>query len=117
MTRSPDWSPDGSKIVFHAGGFGSGGIWVMNADGSGQHQLSGCGPTDPSPCAAGDDWGPTWSPDGRKIVFLRDLQALGIADRPVFVMNADGSGQHRITTAPIIPGVPAWQPRGVSKGG
>ena len=41
----PDWSPDGSKIVFHAGGFGSGGIWVMNADGSGQHQLSGCGPT------------------------------------------------------------------------
>ena len=113
----PDWSPDGSKIVFHAGGFGSGGIWVMNADGSDQHQLSGCGPAEATPCATGDDWGPTWSPDGRKIVFLRDLQALGTADRPIMVMNADGSGQHRITTAPILCGVPAWQPRGASQGG
>jgi len=124
LTSSPvphdqvaDWSPDGSRIVFHAGGFGSGGIWVMNADGSDQHQVSGCGSTDPSPCAAGDDWGPTWSPDGRKIVFLRDLQALGTADRPIMVMNADGGGQHRITTAPILCGVPAWQPRGASQGG
>ena len=113
----PDWSPDGSKIVFHAGGFGSGGIWVMNADGSHQHQISGCQAADASPCATGDDWGPTWSPDGRKIVFLRDLQALGTADRPIIVMNADGSGQHRITTAPILCGVPAWQPRGASQGG
>ena len=44
----------------------------MNADGSGQHQLTGCAPSDPSPCAAGDDFGPAWSPDGTKIVFLRD---------------------------------------------
>jgi Tol biopolymer transport system component len=113
----PDWSPDGSRIVFHAGGFGSGGIWVMNADGSHQHQISGCQAADATPCATGDDWGPTWSPDGRKIVFLRDLQALGTADRPIIVMNADGSGQHRITTAPILCGVPAWQPRGASQGG
>jgi TolB protein len=111
-----DWSPDGSKIVFHAGSSGRGGIWVMNADGSGQHQLSGCSGADTSPCATGDDWGPTWSPDGRKIVFLRDLGALGIADRPVYVMNADGTGQHRITSAPITPGVPAWQPLDVDEG-
>jgi TolB protein len=111
-----DWSPDGSKIVFHAGGYGNGGIWVMNADGSAQHQLTGCTAGDASPCATGDDWGPTWSPDGTKIVFLRDLGALGIANRPIYVMNADGSGQHRITSAPIITGVPAWQPLEVDEG-
>jgi Tol biopolymer transport system component len=106
----PDWSPDGSKIAFNAGSFGSGGIWVMNANGSNQHQLTGCVASDPEPCATGDDFGTAWSPDGTKIAFLRDLSSTGVSDRPVFVMNADGSNQHRITTAPIVPGVPGWQP-------
>ncbi|MEO5939806.1 MAG: hypothetical protein ABIZ72_02700, partial [Candidatus Limnocylindrales bacterium] len=112
----PDWSPDGSKIVFTVGYVGSGGIWTMNADGSGARQLTGCTASDPTPCPTGDDWGTAWSPDGRKIVFLRDLTSLGIADRQVTVMNADGTGAHSITT-PGIHAVPAWQARGVPAGG
>ena len=108
----PDWSPDGSRIVYASGQFGSEGIWTMNADGSNQRQLTGCGPADPAPCQAGDDWGTAWSPDGSKIAFLRDLTGLGISDRPVFVMNADGSNPTRITPTPALRGVPAWQPRG-----
>ena len=111
----PDWSPDGSKIVYASGSGYSEGIWVMDADGSHQHQLAGCVQPAPDPCATGSTWGPTWSPDGRKIVYLRDLNGLGIPDRPVYVMNADGSGQHRITSAPITPGVPAWQPLDVDE--
>jgi len=112
----PDWSPDGSKISFSAGYPGSSGIWTINADGSNAHQLTGCTASDPTPCPGGDDWGTAWSPDGRKIVFLRDLTSLGIADRQVTVMNADGTGAHSIST-PGLHAVPSWQARGVPSRG
>ena len=108
----PDWSPDGSKIAYNSGLFGSGGIWVMDADGSDQHQLTGCAAADASPCAQGDDFGTAWSPDGTKIAFLRDFRSVGINDRPIYVMDADGSHQHRLLSGPILQAVPAWQARG-----
>jgi len=111
-----DWSPDGSKVVFTIGVAGDGAIWTINADGSGAHQLTGCHVGDPSPCPTGDDWGTAWSPDGRQIVFLRDLTSLGINDRQVTIMNTDGTGLHKITP-PGIHSVPSWQPRGVALGG
>jgi Tol biopolymer transport system component len=100
-----DWSPDGKWIAYASGIPGNEGIWVMRADGSKPTQLTGCKPGDPSTCAM-DDWGPTWSPDGSQIAFLRFISE---TDRPIYIMNADGSGQHRLSPTSIMAGVPTWQ--------
>jgi WD40 repeat protein len=73
-------------------------IWVMNADGSGQHALTK-GPT--------DEYSPVWSPDGTKILFTSDRGG----NFDLYVMGADGSAAPtRLTTAPEIEISPSWQP-------
>lgn len=88
----PMWSPDGSKILYTAdGGLGLYNtalgldIWVMDADGSDQTNLTQ---------NRFDDEDAVWSPDGNKIVFVS--RRLGGA-RQLFVMNPDGSDQKRVS--------------------
>lgn len=96
--RGPAWSPDGQRIVFccRRGGVDFE-ICVMNADGSGQLQL-----TD----NAVADLTATWSPDGTKIAFHRAVA--GRATLELFVMNADGSGQAQLTDTPGQNAFPSW---------
>ncbi len=56
----PQWSPDGSRILF-AGGIGGGELWTIAADGGFPRRLA------PHPGGAGRTAPPTWSPDGRWI--------------------------------------------------
>jgi TolB protein len=69
----------------------------MNADGSKQKNLT----NDPA-----QDQGPLWSPDARKIVFVRY-----VGNNPdIYTMNLDGSGQKRLTNNPAHDGSPSWSP-------
>jgi len=88
----PRCSPDGKRIVYERDKFGVNHqeVWVMNADGSGKEQITN--DTD-SPMTSRL---PSWSPDGRQIVFSSWL-----SDSPeravVAVMNADGSHFRKVT--------------------
>ncbi len=74
----PAWSPSGTRIaferftgVFHRGGYccahASIGIWIANADGTHPHQL-----TQLQPGSGWEDHAPSFSPDGRRLLFMRD---------------------------------------------
>jgi len=85
---TPEWSPDGSKLVF--GRFDSAGsaVYTMNADGTNLTRLS------PSP---GRDSLPSFSPDGTKIVFTYTVTLNScngtLPTTNIMIMNSDGSGR------------------------
>ena len=90
----PAWSPDGTKIAFWRDGGESFDIYVMNADGSGETNLTAT--------LAESAVRPSWSPDGTKIAFHA-------ADSGIWTMNADGSNAVELTTNGFSPD---WSPDG-----
>jgi Tol biopolymer transport system component len=102
------------KIVFVRQTHGAGGtldvapaIYVVNPDYSGLRAL-----TDPAKGAF--DTSPAWSPDGKRIVFVRLVRNVPrfAEAHEIFVMNADGSGVRRLTANSVYDDHPAWSPDG-----
>ncbi len=105
MEMRPSWSPDGRRIAFNSDRDGNWEVYVMNADGSGQTRL-----TD----NPGSDISPIWSPNGRRIAFSSDRDDPdpidGIRIWSIYAMNADGSGQTRLTDSMASDSSPDWSP-------
>jgi TolB protein len=134
--RLPAWSPDGQEIAWNHAGT----IWLMGADGGGQHPLAQGARPESAPrwspsgstlaFESGDSISlierdgsnqrrlvtgalPAWSPDGTRLAFVRgnDLRLVG----------ADGSGEQRLTNDALPISRPDWSPDGrtlvVARGG
>jgi Tol biopolymer transport system component len=100
--RFPTWSPDGFRIAFTRDlGDGDQEIFLVNADGSAEVQLTD---TD------GANLQPTWSPDGSRIAFTSTRDGGGNSE--IYVMNADGSDPRRLTNVPGWDAAPDWSSTG-----
>lgn len=99
---TPVWSPRGDLIAFTKIGGGTFRIGVMRPDGKGERLLTN----------AWQDEGPTWSPNGRVIMFFRtDKYGPGGSGGRVALRSIDltGLNERRIDT-PVDASDPAWSP-------
>ena len=134
----PTWSPDGTRIAY--GNAEASDLRIVNADGTGDtHVITvGSGLVDPTWSADGlriafisdnvysvkvdgtgltqltvkSDGGAAWSPGGSQIAFSRDD---GVTSQ-IFVMNADGTGQVKLTSISGHATYPTWSPDGLRIG-
>ena len=87
------------RIVFTSMRNGNPEIYVMDADGGNQENLTN------HPAHDGD---PDWSPDGTKIAFESWRDGNG----EIYVMDADGKNPIRLTDGPGVKTHPDWSPNG-----
>ncbi len=94
-----------AQIAFVSRRDGNPEIYVMDADGNNQRNLTN---------QPDRDWDPSWSPHGRRIAFVSDRDGHFRADMPdipsyeIYVMDADGGNQQNLTNDPHADASPAW---------
>ena len=78
-------------------------IWMMNADGSEQRQVTHLD---------GASFAPFFHPDDRRIIFASNFPNPASRDFDLYLVSLDGSGLERVTTAPGFDAFPMFSPDG-----
>jgi TolB protein len=99
VLTAPEISPDGSSIVMARGDPNTGNVQIMILDRDGGNAAN-------LPQIIG--WDPTWSPDGRQILFA----SLAGGSVQLFVVDRDGRGRRQVSNLPAIRGRSDWSADG-----
>ena len=78
-------------------------LWVMNADGSNQRQVTHL---------TGASFAPFFTPDGTRIVFASNFKEPQSRNFDLYLVNPDGTGLGQVTTSPEFDAFPMFSPDG-----
>jgi Tol biopolymer transport system component len=93
MDNYPQFSPDGTKIVFERDFGGGSQLYVVDAAGGAARKLT--------ETEYNGFWGLVWSPDGKQLAYVNGA---------LMIVAADGSGAHPVETGASTGGFPMWRP-------
>ena len=97
-----DWSSDGMHLITYSGPPWGRELYLMNADGSDEHQIGRTG---------GDSQGPSFSPDGHWVVFTAYFDHYrSVNGCEIYIMRIDGSDLRRLTNNAYCDWQPRWGP-------
>jgi Tol biopolymer transport system component len=94
------WSPDGKRLAFLAGDDNHHDVWVIDAQGTIERNIS---------TSTEDESWPTWSPDGAKVAYVR-ISPAGFGN--FVVSNPDGSEPVTLSGPFVTANLPIWSPDG-----
>jgi Tol biopolymer transport system component len=106
VDSSPSWSLDGRKIAFwrRAAVGLSASLWVMNADGSHAHDVTG-----DEDFGGSENFQAVWSPESKRLAFsVGDYYS----SSRLYVVGSDGSDLHEVGADTLARSDPAWSPDG-----
>jgi Tol biopolymer transport system component len=92
----PRFSADGKRIAFTSDRSGANEVWLSDADGANQAQLTSFGVAMTA--------GARWSPDGQKLVFLSNKEG----QQEIYLISANGGTPQRLTNHPAHDSAPNW---------
>ena len=96
----PDWSPDGTELLFGSYRNSDDGLYVMDSNGANQTNLTSY---------LDETYPADWSPDGSQLSYVYNG---GGYNDDIWLINSDGTNRHLLASTSGYDNYPKWSPDG-----